>query len=810
MQNFNPLKRRILPPGAPYMVLVLGLMLTAIATSYVHNDVRHEEKRRFQEITSQIENQITLRLQRFEAILEHTRALFAASDDVTRKDFHEFFASSGVLQGAPGLRGVGYSVRVPSTKLAEHTRKVREQGFPAYSIWPGYPRDDYFTTLYYEPFNWNNQVSIGFDMSTEPIRREAMERARDTGQAAMSAKLKLLRTGDVSTGQTGFLIFVPIYAGKTVPLTVDERREKLVGFVYSPFRTQELFGSIFGDDYTPLKLVQFEIYDGPSPKPEGLFYDSNGHVDFGQSDAKWQSSIAISVHGHSLSVYVSALPLFSPAFTRHAALFVAAVGLIFSLFAFWVLRTIQVRISEGQRRLQEETEARQKTESLASELSHAVAERNYSLDSLEAINKVGQIISAELDLERLMQAVNDAAVSISRAKFGAFFANQLTPEGTVHTLYSISGVPKELFAKFPMPRATQIFSPTFHGTGPVRSDDITRDPRYGKNAPHQGMPTGHLPVRSYLAVPVVSRSGQVLGGLFLGHPERGIFTERDEKSVVSLAAQAAVAVDNARLFKDANEAVAARDDFLSICSHELRTPLTSLKLQTQLTRRMADKDPQFTLSPEKLRHFLSTTNMQVDRLIRLVEDMLDISRIRAGKLSLQPEAVSLRGLVQEVTERFSPQLAVSGSTLSLHLDQDVTGHWDKFRLEQVLVNLLSNAVKYGAGKPIDIYLSQKDGTAILEVADQGIGIQAESQTRIFERFERAVSKQNISGLGLGLFIVRQILEAHGGNISVASELGKGARFIVRLPLDASPRLLADTVRTDTRYPSEPPSPGLSP
>jgi PAS domain S-box-containing protein len=173
--------------------------------------------------------------------------------------------------------------------------------------------------------------------------------------------------------------------------------------------------------------------------------------------------------------------------------------------------------------------------------------------SLEILNKVGKAVSAELDIDKIVQTVTDAATEISHAQFGAFFYNVINEQGESYTLYAISGVPRENFSKFPMPRATGVFHPTFYNEGIVRSDDITKDPRYGKNPPHFGMPKGHLPVKSYLAVPVVSNNGEVLGGLFFGHEKPGIFTETAEQLVAGIASQAAIAVDNSRLFKASKE-----------------------------------------------------------------------------------------------------------------------------------------------------------------------------------------------------------------------------------------------------------------
>jgi PAS domain S-box-containing protein len=177
---------------------------------------------------------------------------------------------------------------------------------------------------------------------------------------------------------------------------------------------------------------------------------------------------------------------------------------------------------------------------------------------LELLNEVGTALAAEIDLERAVQVVTDAATKLSGAAFGSFFYNVIDDKGESYTLYTLSGAPREAFAKFPMPRNTEVFSPTFRGTGIVCSPDITKDSRYGKNAPYHGMPPGHLPVRSYLAVPVVARSGEVLGGLFFGHSEPGVFDERAERIVAAIASQAAIAIDKARLYRAAQAEIERR------------------------------------------------------------------------------------------------------------------------------------------------------------------------------------------------------------------------------------------------------------
>ncbi|MFL5732424.1 MAG: sensor histidine kinase, partial [Chloroflexia bacterium] len=259
------------------------------------------------------------------------------------------------------------------------------------------------------------------------------------------------------------------------------------------------------------------------------------------------------------------------------------------------------------------------------------------------------------------------------------------------------------------------------------------------------------------------------------------FTEEDEAIAVQLAQMASVAINNAQLYEEAQEAVRAREEFISIASHELRTPLTSLMLQLQTLVKAAERNALERQPAGQVLSRLEEAQGQVKRLSKLVNELLDLSKLTAGRLELDLEKVDLAMVAREVARRFSEEMRIAGCELILDADTPVTGLWDRFRLEQVAANLLSNAIKYGRGKPVEIKVEGDSETARLTVRDQGIGIAPESLDRIFVRFERAVSARNYSGLGLGLYIVHRILDALGGSIKVTSELGKGATFVVELP-----------------------------
>ena len=229
-----------------------------------------------------------------------------------------------------------------------------------------------------------------------------------------------------------------------------------------------------------------------------------------------------------------------------------------------------------------------------------------------------------------------------------------------------------------------------------------------------------------------------------------------------------------------NRAVDARDEFLSIASHELRTPLTALSLHVQnLLHRLqrSEAGP----SREETLQSMETANRLLFRMAKLIGELLEVSRVATGTFQLQREEVDLASSVRESLARFEGQLATAGCRVEMQSEGKLTGRWDPLRLDQVIDNLISNAVKYGAGKPVEVQLSENGERVVLEVRDHGIGINPADQRRVFERFERAVSRRRFGGFGLGLWITRKVIEAHGGTIQLMSEPGLGSTFRVELP-----------------------------
>jgi signal transduction histidine kinase/ActR/RegA family two-component response regulator len=438
---------------------------------------------------------------------------------------------------------------------------------------------------------------------------------------------------------------------------------------------------------------------------------------------------------------------------------------------------------------------------LGVERQWAVAALHEQTDVVETINRIGQLLSAELDQQKLVQAVTDAATELTGAEFGSFFYNVIDDQGASYMLYTLSGVPREAFSNFPMPRATALFGPTFLGEATIRIADVKKDPRYGKSEPYNGMPVGHLPVTSYLAVSVVSRSGEVIGGLFFGHSQASAFTRRHERIVEGLAAQTAIAMDNARLFEvaqqglkerenlllreqaarqEAEAASRAKDEFLGLLSHELRTPLNAI---LGWTRMLSTGN----LGEEAFARAIETIDRNARLQARLIEDMLDVSRIISGKLRLDAQPVDLTTVINAAVDTSRPAADAKEIRIQIVLDYgagSVLG--DPVRLQQVVWNLLSNAIKFTPKRGrVQVQLERVNSHLEITVSDTGPGIDEEFLPFVFDRFRQAdsSSSKKYGGLGLGLAIVRHIVELHGGTVEAGNRKdGEGATFSVKLPI----------------------------
>ena len=432
--------------------------------------------------------------------------------------------------------------------------------------------------------------------------------------------------------------------------------------------------------------------------------------------------------------------------------------------------------------------------------------------ALEALNRTAATTAIERNLDRVVEAVTDAGVELSGAEFGAFFYNVVDPAGESYMLYTLSGAPREAFANFPMPRNTAVFAPTFSGEGIVRSDDIKLDPRYGQNAPRKGMPEGHLPVTSYLAVPVTSRGGEVLGGLFFGHSAKGRFNEVHERRMTGLAAQAAIAIDNARLFQavqSANETleqrVAERTRELTE-AHEALRQAQKMEAVGQLTGGIAHDFNNLIMAisgslelverglarqgVQGLERYLQGAQSSARRAASLTQRLLAFSR----RQTLDPKPTDINKLIYGMEDLIR-------RTVGPSIEVEVVGQgglWtaliDGPQLESALLNLAINArdaMPEGGRITIETANKWLDDRGARErelsagqylsicITDTGGGIPKDIVDRIFDPF--FTTKPIGEGTGLGLSMVHGFVRQSGGQVRVYSELGKGTTMCLYLP-----------------------------
>lgn len=423
--------------------------------------------------------------------------------------------------------------------------------------------------------------------------------------------------------------------------------------------------------------------------------------------------------------------------------------------------------------------------------------------TLETLNRTGAALAATLDLEALLQDVTDAATELTGAQFGAFFYNGVHDNGEAYVLYTLSGADRHAFGSLGHPRPTALLGPTFRGEATVRLDDVTADPRYGRFAPHFGKPSGHLPVRSYLAVPVTSRAGEVLGGLFFGHADVAVFSDRSQRIAEGIASQAAIAIDNARLYAALRDAMSERtrlldsersarqaaekagllkDEFLTTLSHELRTPLSAIAGWAHLLRR------KFGSTHTELSKGIDVISRSAKAQSQLIEDLLDMSRVTSGQLTVEFAPVDLAEGVRAAVELLLPAAERAGLQIRCDVAASgpVTTSGDAGRLQQVVSNLVSNAIKFTPrGGEVQVTLQAAGSRAQIVVTDNGIGIAPDFLPHVFDRFRQAdgsIARRH-GGLGLGLAIVRHLVELHGGRVHATSAgKGLGASFTVELPL----------------------------
>lgn len=777
--------RRVL---LPYLILLLGLCFTILVYYHFSKLTYEQDESRFQRSVQEIQDDIQLRVQTSLALLRAGTGLFAASDSVEIEEFDRFVQQIQLEKNYRGIHGIGFSRRFTPPELPVVVEKMQQVGFPDFQVWPSHPREEYHAIVYLQPQNVSNKAAMGFDMFTESVRRQAMERARDSGGPAASGRVILVQERtDPQNKQPGFLIYAPVYRKGSPISNEEERRRALVGFVYSPYRADD-----FLEPITRLKDydVSFRVYDGHAETPENLMHAE----DAGSTEnPRFRISVPENVAGRQWTIAFAAKPSFEASSSRPYLKYTVIVGVLLSSLFFGVSRaqvTARMSAERAAAELKESESTVRKTLAEREKAENALREADQRAlleyeRLLERISSLAQALGTARELSTIFRALREFTnVSVP---CDGFFVSLYDPMRDVRTACYGWGDGSEVDVSELPPMPVTVHGPNSRAvlTGEVIITDNYMRSQRGHPTVVVGTDNGLRPETS-MAVPMAVM-GRIIGTIEVQSYRSNVYRPEHVTAMSMAANLTAVAIENVRLLKlertarqAAEESNRLKDEFLATVSHELRTPLTAILGWSRL---LEDGSIEETLSKQAIETICRNAKAQA----QIVDDILDVSRIITGNLYLDLQPMELAPVVKNAINVVRPTADAKGIKIDAFLDTSrAMVSADANRLQQVIWNLLSNAVKFtGNGGRVIVKLSQAGSNVEITVSDTGQGISRQFMPFVFDRFRQADSTttRHHGGLGLGLAIARHLVEIHGGTIKADSPgEGHGSAFTIKLPI----------------------------
>ncbi len=690
-------------PVLAWVILFLSLLITLAAWQLSSSYAEERAQDRFSFQVEEARQAIKKRMLDYEQLLRGGVGLFNSTGSVTRSMWREYISTLEINQHYPGVQGVGFARWITPADLSSHIDAVRAEGFPDYVVKPEGPRPQYTSIIYLEPFTDRNLRAFGYDMYSNEIRREAMSRARDTAQAALSGRVTLLQETNKDV-QPGFLMYLPVYRNKAE--TVAERRNELIGFVYSPFRIRDLMEGILGGG---LPELDFEIYDGETVDTAQLLYDSTGskHQQSQQQLHPLARTAQLHIAGRTWSVFYTPNQAFEVANKTSQPLMIAVGGVVIDLLLFFIILSL-VRL-------------RRKSQLLASSMFKQLGER-------------------ELHFKAIAETANDAIVSTNNTGQITYFnkAAQL-----VFGYRSDEVIDQSIAMLMP-------------GQFRLQPDDDFIELVNGESSGLIGTVVESIGVRKN-------------GANFPLELSLSTWKADDIPQVNAII----------RDITERKKIDRMKSEFISTVSHELRTPLTSIRGSLSLVANGACGE-----IPGKAQELLGVAARNIERLNRLINDILDIEKIESAPLQLNVASHEIGVLLKQAVEINSGAAEAAQVTLVLDNHLAMSLNVDADRFFQITTNLITNAIKFSpVGEKVLIGTSM-NGTAVrISVKDFGPGISDEFRERIFGKFAQADSSDTRSkgGTGLGLSIAKALVEKMGGTIGYECGADVGTCFYFDLP-----------------------------
>ena len=715
-----------------WAILGIGLLASVYVSLQVKQDTENDAVRQFAYACDQVTLKIEERLGAYALILRGGTGLFSASAVVNRREWRAYIEALQAAKGVPGVQGIGFAQVIPPDQLSTHIARIRAEGFPDYTVRPPGERTLYTSIIYLEPFRDRNLRAFGYDMFSEPVRRAAMEQARDSGEAALSGKVELVQeTGNEV--QAGTLMYVPVYRNGAATNTIDQKRAALIGWAYSPYRMNDLMGGILAN-WTSLqgREADLHIYDGTRAIPQALLFDSKPLMTPALHSIFYQTR-TINFYGRQwLLEFDQAITASS---ISHASAWWVLIGslALSGLLSGLMLSVINTR-AEAVR--------------IAAELIADIKDHSEQLGAIFDLSPDGFItFDAAHRIKYVSPAVgimtglkDDDMIGLDEAGFSKDLANLCMPAARFPGVARLREQQNAVSAGIATVGPTTGRAPDTYGKRPAGTD--------GRRQIIELTGCGNRVIEVRLRIARTENTSQIL---YLHDITRETEVDR------------------------------LKSEFLSHAAHELRTPMASIYGFTEL---LMTQD----FDKAERRDILDTIYRQSELMISIINELLDLARIEArrGK-DFIIERVDVGELLRDVVGGFkTPDGRPSQTEPST--DGPLWVSADRKKLIQAVSNVISNAYKYspgGSAVGLDLVKSPDVGDVPprigIRITDHGIGMTPEQLAHVCERFYRADTSGKIPGTGLGMSIVKEIVELHGGRLELASKVGAGTTVTLWLP-----------------------------